>query len=141
LDFSELPTGRFPCVYFIFDDDDIVYVGQTMGLKTRIQAHSARHRRVAFIKTDSAHLNEMEALYIAKFRCSGNGNFPPNDHFIPKSKARVIVAKYAERIVDSNTRVDFMLNLSYISKEDVLIIEEEIEKMIDRLSQIPGWKA
>jgi len=39
---DEIPKERFPCIYFLFNDDELVYIGETLHLKPRIRKQIER---------------------------------------------------------------------------------------------------
>lgn len=59
---------KIPGVYFLFQDETLVYVGQSTHVPTRIESHVREGRlkfnRVAFIKVPPENLLEVEAYYI-----------------------------------------------------------------------------
>lgn len=63
--------GRGPCIYLLFKKERLVYVGQSICLENRLNAHSFSFEfdRVFYIEVDSrdAHwLNELERAFIIK---------------------------------------------------------------------------
>lgn len=60
----------FPCIYFLYQDKEVVYVGQTMmGLK-RVLNHFPEKKfdSVGLMRCEVEKLNEVETYYIAKFK-------------------------------------------------------------------------
>lgn len=39
---ESIPKERFPCIYFLFNDNELVYIGETLNLKPRIQQQIAK---------------------------------------------------------------------------------------------------
>ena len=59
---------KIPGVYFLFKDNDLVYVGQSTHVPTRIASHVREGRlefdKVSFIRVPPERLLEIEAYYI-----------------------------------------------------------------------------
>jgi hypothetical protein len=66
------PLERKCGVYFLFDGDELVYIGQTTDFDTRIAMHSLRKTkafdRVAFIPAEKIDVGQVEAGYIARYK-------------------------------------------------------------------------
>ena len=61
----ETATG----VYFLIDEDKVVYVGQSTNVYSRITTHyDKKFNRFAYIPCDSKSLDGLESLYIHVFR-------------------------------------------------------------------------
>ncbi|MBD2492367.1 helix-turn-helix domain-containing protein [Aulosira sp. FACHB-615] len=79
---SQLPT--LPCIYFAIDSQGVVrYIGKTVNLKTRWQAHNKGVElatiagiRIAYLQADATLLPELEAALIAWFRPQLNNIIP-----------------------------------------------------------------
>lgn len=67
-------------VYFLLQDEDIVYVGQSINVLTRLAEHFRaslkQFNRVFVIECKAAELNHLEAMYIDKFRPKFNEVIP-----------------------------------------------------------------
>lgn len=83
---------RFPGIYFLMEDSEIVYVGQSTDVARRIIEHVKMGKLFnkfyaldcSEYHPDGGHinwLNEFEASYIAKFKPKLNKAFPPNTSF------------------------------------------------------------
>ena len=76
-------------VYFLINNNEIVYVGQTNMLSNRLSNHSDKEfDSVSFVDVDPSFIGDIEASYIAKFDPIYNKNLPPNSIFISKAKLR-----------------------------------------------------
>lgn len=67
-------------IYFLIDGSEVVYVGQSRSIMSRVLKHSDKNfDRVTFLPVDERYLLLVEARYIQKFRpkyneqCFGNG--------------------------------------------------------------------
>ena len=70
-------------VYFLLDGGCVVYVGQSINLDVRIQAHSSkRFDNIAFISIPHKCANDVEAHYIIKFQPKYNKTIPTNNLFM-----------------------------------------------------------
>ena len=66
-------------IYFLISLDTIVYVGQTINLKNRLEQHWRSDKgwnRYFFVRCKKEDLNRMEAYYILKFRPKYNIAIP-----------------------------------------------------------------
>lgn len=77
-------------LYFLLDNLEIVYVGQTKCVESRVQQHLNVGR--VFDSYSSIDIydqipNEIEADYIVKFNPRDNRSLPKNDKYIIESKA------------------------------------------------------
>ena len=74
------------CIYFLFDGDEIVYVGQCKNGILRINEHSASKGKkfdsYCYIECDKRKLNQTEFEYIVKFAPKYNKSLPPNNKYI-----------------------------------------------------------
>jgi hypothetical protein len=79
LDPDEIRTGRFRCfigpaIYFLFEADEIVYIGSSVNFVERIGAHASGKYRKAFDSftaipvPDGVSPLNLEYAYIAKYR-------------------------------------------------------------------------
>jgi len=62
-------------VYFLIENNDIVYVGQSTNIDARVASHhgTKAFSYVAHVECPQNHLNPLEALYISKFSPPLNG--------------------------------------------------------------------
>ena len=69
------PWGRVSGVYFLIQDQKIVYVGQSLCIFSRIDQHERvkKFNRFAYIPCEKLLLDPLESLYIHYFRPSLNG--------------------------------------------------------------------
>lgn len=76
LDFNSLPTYTPPdkdhitgYVYFLFQNEHLVYIGQTVNLDSRLGEHKAKKKftHAKYIKVGLENLDEMEKMYISHY--------------------------------------------------------------------------
>ncbi len=72
---TEFTAFAQPCVYFLLDGDDVVYVGQSVSLQTRIISHKKDKKfdRVVYISCDRERLDEVEGTFIRALKPKFNG--------------------------------------------------------------------
>ena len=71
---AALPWARSSGVYFLLDGDDVVYVGQSVNVYSRIGQHTdKRFDRYAFVPCHVDALDKLESLYIHCLRPRLNG--------------------------------------------------------------------
>jgi hypothetical protein len=63
-------SDRFNCVYFLFDGDELAYVGRSNCLEYRLKKHAEDKRfdSVAFIECPDLFVDCLEIHYIKKFK-------------------------------------------------------------------------
>lgn len=73
-------SGDYPGIYFLICDEEIVYVGKSVNVKTRLDQHSINpdknFNRYFAILCDKEELNSLEAHYILRFRPKYNIAIP-----------------------------------------------------------------
>lgn len=69
-------------IYFLFDGNEVVYVGQSVNILARINVHLAQEKKAfdafAFVEYPQDVLNEVEAAYIVKLCPRYNTGLPQN---------------------------------------------------------------
>lgn len=74
-----LPIKSGYYIYFLFDDSEIVYVGQTSALLSRIQTHLDLNKifsYISIIEAQRKELTELEQFYIYAFNPKYNATKP-----------------------------------------------------------------
>lgn len=76
---SKIPDTNKSYVYFLFQDDYLLYIGQTVNLKQRITTHKQdkEFNYIAFEQYDRHDLMLMEAMYINTYASGLNKNVYP----------------------------------------------------------------
>lgn len=66
----KIPEKEYPLVYFLFQEDYLIYIGQTFNFKNRIGEHKRTKEITSFAieKQHRSDLSLMEALYINRYR-------------------------------------------------------------------------
>lgn len=89
-----------PGIYFLFDEDEVVYVGQGMFPENRIKSHLSSEKifdSYFVIRCDKKDLNQLEAKYILKY-CPKynqvithlNTSVAPLGRIFPKTKNKTL---------------------------------------------------
>jgi len=70
---TTIPIDEQYYIYFLFDNDELVYIGQSCVLPSRIGAHQTGKKKKKFnsittIQTPSTKVLSLEAFYIDKFK-------------------------------------------------------------------------
>jgi hypothetical protein len=66
-------------IYFLFDGEDLVYVGQSNNVLSRVQTHAAKSvqfDRYAVVECQLNELNELEGKYITQYKPKLNKRMP-----------------------------------------------------------------
>lgn len=79
------PVVRECGVYFLLDDDEIVYVGQSTDIEARISVHynqkKKRFNRYTYLSCSAEYLNDIEAHYIVHLAPKYNVKLPENSRW------------------------------------------------------------
>lgn len=75
-------------IYILFKDSEIVYIGQSKNIDSRLSGHYAEKTKefnaftfIPFVGSDDA-LTDLEAAYIVTYTPVYNRNIPPNNYWI-----------------------------------------------------------
>lgn len=72
----DMPGNAFSAVYLLFDDDEVVYVGQTTnGLRRLLQHNDKIFNKYAIIETSVEELEYYEDYYMMKYKPKYNNNY------------------------------------------------------------------
>lgn len=86
-------------IYFLFQDQELVYVGQSFSIYSRIGTHCADREkvfnRVAIILCDVSELDALETQYIFKFKPKFNKKIPYDS--IGYFKTKTILGKLRQK--------------------------------------------
>ena len=77
-------------IYFLLNDDEIVYVGQSENIYKRIGSHlqTKDFNSWNFIEVKEADLSELEAFYILTLKPFYNRSVPTNNKWLSQNMAR-----------------------------------------------------
>jgi hypothetical protein len=91
-----------PFVYFLINESEIIYVGQTFSLKGRIYQHTTEKTftHVCFLEVKGSDLNNIEAAYIVKLNPSINRTIPSNDLYASTGAIRTRSMETLKAAVD-----------------------------------------
>lgn len=67
---AAIPAKTFPGIYFLVMDGEIVYVGQSIDIPSRISRHRREGKEFdsfAYLLCEKEQLDELESLYITAF--------------------------------------------------------------------------
>jgi hypothetical protein len=85
---EEIIKGAIPFtlasgVYFLVDNGEIVYVGQSVNVYSRISQHGIKFDKFAFVPCPVNLLDRLESFYIHVLRPRSNGNFNAQEKSAP----------------------------------------------------------
>jgi hypothetical protein len=79
-----LPWQLSSGVYFLVQDQEVVYVGQSVNIYSRIPQHSdKKFNKYAFVPCEVELLDKLESLYIHTLKPRLNGNFTKQEKSAP----------------------------------------------------------
>jgi len=111
-------------VYFLYKDENCVYIGQSLCVRKRVMAHF-RSTAIAFdnfdfIVCEPSQLSDLEAEHIAFLAPPYNGNLPSNSIFV---EYKMEYQKYNLEFIIIGDRM-------YVKKSDVLKCEAVVSEFI-----------
>lgn len=64
-----VPIQSKPCVYFLFDEEELIYIGQSTNACARISAHTRdkKFNSITMLPVPKENLDYIELLYIQKY--------------------------------------------------------------------------
>lgn len=72
---DQMPLTRICGCYFLFDNDEIVYVGQSVNILSRILSHTdKKFNKISYVELDKDDLNVTEMTYIIMLCPKYNSN-------------------------------------------------------------------
>ena len=84
--------GRNSGIYFLFNEDSLIYIGQAKNVHTRVEQHYAERSKeftlFSWLLVPENDLNEVEASYIAAYAPPLNRSVPPNSRYKPRRLAQ-----------------------------------------------------
>lgn len=140
----ELTKSSQVFIYFLLDENEVVYVGKTTRGISRIYAHKNKHfNRIFVLPCYEQDLDKLENKYIVKYKPKYNkipnrkevysikqallelNQLYLNDRKIKCTKKRLM------RMMKELDRTAVVFNdISYILREDLLAIEDAIEEFL-----------
>lgn len=125
-------------IYFLIHRDEIVYVGQSTDIDTRIKAHRLKRNQpgmmfdsYAYVLCDASHLNDLEAEYIMALEPKRNMTVPPNAKWVPFWKLEQELGLSTAKVVD-------LLIEHGIRSRNGRYRREEIEELRRKLGKAGG---
>ena len=90
------------CVYCLYLDGNVVYVGQTINLTTRLTNHKASRDfdSFSFFSCSIDDLDTLEAIKIVELSPPENKTLPKNDLFICDKDAKKILLNTITELID-----------------------------------------
>lgn len=120
---SNLPAPKWVTgIYFLFDGDEIVYVGQSVDIMTRIGAHLRDKIFDSFnyIECGLRDLNNLEATYILELKPKYNTTLPKNDFWMSSNaiKQKHGIGKRDLKKIIKEEKIEFrdFLGVLYVKK-------------------------
>lgn len=133
----EIPAGIQNAIYILFNNDNIVYVGQTTNGVRRILQHGDKiFNKFAFIEKPLEELEYWEDYYIMKYQPKYNNSYNHNRLSINSAynqlkkymKECVNIIEFPEYIKKKNIEIKKFKNIPTITKEEFKKINEELQK-------------
>lgn len=123
------------CVYELYHGEDVIYVGSTKKLRSRITAHSAEKKgmftHVKYVQCAPSEMLALEAETIFKLKPLLNYTMPNNQKYVIKSAA---IKEMKEYIADSMESVcDGFLSVNESGGHYVYV---DVDKQAELLSRI-----
>lgn len=106
-------------VYFLTKGSEIIYVGQTIDIASRMKSHS-RYKDfdgVSYIKVPKWRVSNVEAFYIVRMQPVLNKNIPKNNMYHSSTKIKAELMEEASKKIDAmiDSKISFSNRSSKIS--------------------------
>lgn len=133
----DIPNKVKSGVYFLINDNEVVYVGQTQNGLKRIMQHSDKEfNKYSFIELPPEELDYYEDLYIMKYQPKYNNfyNFQRTsiDSCYNKLKynvkKQINIHQFKDYLEKENIKIEKFKEYSVIKKEEFNYIKEKLEK-------------
>lgn len=134
----EIPANIKNAIYILYDEDEVVYVGQTTNGLTRLLNHgNKKYNKFSFIEKEEKDLDYYEDLYIMKFqpkynihynkyRMSFNSAYNNLKYNIRKN---MNIFDFAEYIKKLNIETKKFKNINTITKKDFYLVNKNLEEI------------
>lgn len=107
-DLPKLPLPPIHCgVYFLFRDGEVVYVGQSINIASRVYSHIKEGKKdfdcYSFFECSCKDLDRLEAALICKFDPEYNATIPPGQGFMSLhqwTQYRQLAGHHVKRFID-----------------------------------------
>ena len=113
-------------VYFLFDDDELVYIGQSENILSRIASHlnDKRFDSYNFIECQYGNLDALEAKYILKYNPKYNKTLPCGGEWLSKSaiKTKFGIDKFTQNRIIKKCNIECIIfrGVVYVNAEQIL---------------------
>ena len=133
----EIPGGIQNAIYFLINNDEVIYVGQTKnGLKRILQHGDKFFNKYSFIEKPIEALDYWEDYYIMKYQPKYNNSYNHNRLSLNSAynqlkyyvKSYINMFEFPEYIEKKGIEIKMFKNVPTITKEDFKYIIEQSEK-------------
>ena len=133
----EIPGGIQNAIYFLVNNDEVIYVGQTKnGLKRILQHGDKVFNKYSFIEKPIEELDYWEDYYIMKYQPKYNNSYNHNRLSLNSAynqlkyyvKSYINMFEFPEYIEKKGIEIKMFKNVPTITKEDFKYIIEQLEK-------------
>ena len=132
---ASLPVRGVCCVYQLLNSSgDVLYVGQTLDLKTRLNQHilsSKSPDSFSFEVVDKSRANNVEAARITQLKPALNKSLPTNDFYTSKAKLKKELTEMLHCFIDEldpDFEIESKMKLAgqYLHSYNALILRDII---------------
>lgn len=128
-----------PCVYCLYENEEVVYVGQTVNLQLRVKNHKSDGKtfsRYSCIPCKPSEMSDLEATLIVKHNPKYNWTLPSSKLFLSKSaaikKLNAMCAELIDFLPVEYTAVQHNDNEQF-RKETKFINSSRLDDLIDKV--------
>lgn len=89
---TAVPWNRATGIYFLLDGNEVIYVGQSVHVWSRIASHGANKQfdRIAFVPCEADELDKLESFYIHALQPKANGRWNNGELAAPFTLAELL---------------------------------------------------
>jgi hypothetical protein len=134
-------NDHFPmfCVYRLYRDGDVIYVGQSTCLPDRLTTHLVDFDEFDFCPCEEGEMSNLEAFFIVRHQAQLNRTLPANDLYDSKSNAEKVLNRYFRNMIAAyiskaepvfNCNTESKTSVEYISKNHIGAAKTLIECVV-----------
>jgi len=110
-------------IYFLYVDDEIVYIGQSINMYARIMQHAKciDYEYVKFFVCGQSEMNDTEARFIMRFKPKHNKSLPKNSVFMRLAKAQDVASRFSGMsLYIQRLPVHTFAGVDYVERNDII---------------------
>lgn len=114
-------------IYLLYQRDEVVYVGQSVKVYTRLIDHCERidYDYARFCPIEKGDLNSAELEFIIHFNPKHNKQLPKNQYYVTEASAHIMLTRSGYGMIDASLTLNTCKKVTILNK--VYYLREEVE--------------